>query len=220
MTEVIQSLIVLIGQSAWPLFCYWLLIKYEADIRTLLPRIRKFNSSGFELDSSASTQNAEEIKKFNKDTDPKNLKEFTGIARSEAIAEVELALHKSLEDQVQKSIVEEDDKVDYLIRELAISRLISHFLRVYNIIFGSQIRGLQILNHRGSVSLKDAQDFFDEVKNADPLFYDNYKFEEWLNFLIQAFLIQVEGDQIKITPAGFDFLQFILANKLNTEKRG
>jgi hypothetical protein len=220
MLPIFQALFDLIGKCIWPIFFVWLLLNFNDDIRALLPRIRKLGSNGLELDTLASNQMVDEKNSLNKELSPNALKDFPGLTRSPAISEVEIALHQSLDKQLANQNLQESDKVDYLIRELAVSRLVSHFLRVYNIIFGSQIRGLQLLNQRDSVHISEAQSFFEIAKASDPQFYGNYKFEDWLNFLVQAFFIHIDNDQISITPAGLDFLQFLLAYKFNIEKRG
>ena len=221
MQQMIQTTIDFAAKLIWPLFFVWFLHKYGTDLRALLPRIRKLGSSGVELEISASTQKTEENSLLNdKDYNPKMLKDFAGLSRSKAIADLEIALHKTLDDKVMKKELEDVDKVDFLVRELAISRLVSHFQAVYNLIFGSQIRALQILNQHGSLPIGEAQLFFASVKSADSSFYGEYKFEDWLRFLIQANCVTVDNDLISLTPTGFDFLQFLLASRLNTAKRG
>ena len=220
MLPIVQSLFELAVAAVWPLFFVWLLHKYGADFQTLIRRIRKLGSTGFELDASASAQKADENISSERDLNPKMLKEFLGLARSVAIAEVELALHQNIKDQISKGYMTENDKSDYLIHELAISRLISHFTRIHSVIFGSQIRVLQILNERSKLTINEVRAFFEDAKSSDPAFYGDYKLEEWLEFLRQVHLIYVENREVKITAIGFDFLQFLLATKFNTDKRG
>jgi hypothetical protein len=220
MSSTIQAIVDLLAHAVWPIFFIWFLKAYEADLRALLPRIRKIGSSGFELEASASTQKASENALSDTESSTKILKDFAGTTRSPAIADVELALHDALQDKIKTKQIKENDEVDYLVRELAISHLIIHFLRVYNVIFGSQIRALQILNQRGPMKFSELAVLYDEAKTSDPSFYGDYNFDQWLTFLLQVFLIRAENEIVEITPTGFDFLQFLLASKLNTGRRG
>lgn len=222
--------------AIWPAFFGWLILRYGADLKAaagpvmehLLPRLKKASATGFEFDTTAAVGQQEaprlpapaDLPEHPTPAQSGTLKEFPGEGRTSAMAEVERNLHSSLTALVASGKIHESDKVDYLIKELAMTRLIAHFVRVYSLIFGSQLVGLRVLKERRTATMDDAKELFNSARNADPEFYRDYKFEAWLSFLKDNWLIAIDDDNITLTPTGDDFLQYVFSQGLRTDRRG
>src|SRR5437764_12763105 len=78
----------------WPLAAVIIAVVYKAEIRSLLPRLRKAGPTGVEFDpADAQKASAADVATA---TEPGKLKEFPGIIRTPAIERVERQLHTAL----------------------------------------------------------------------------------------------------------------------------
>lgn len=208
---------------AWPFALVFVVLLFKREIRPLIDRIIKLGPGGIELgpreaakQAQAETVEPDALQQAN----GAQLKELPGKSRSEALRQLELKLKENLSDLVAKGKVGAGDQVDFLINELAGTRLVALFDRVYLMIFGSQIRGLIHLNQFGTATLEDARQLYAEAKAADLDFYGNYTFEQWLGFIKDNDLIGVSDDSVSITPIGRDFVQYLTVTGRVLEKRG
>jgi len=143
----------------WPLAAVIIAVVYKAEIRSLLPRLRKAGPTGVEFDpADAQKASAADVATA---TEPGKLKEFPGIIRTPAIERVERQLHTALANVNVKA----EEKPDLLVRLLAQAQLEATFERTYNVIFGSQILLLRRLNERGRVTIDEAREFFRAFEN-------------------------------------------------------
>jgi hypothetical protein len=141
-------------------------------------------------------------------TDPTQivLKDLPGLGRTPAIADLERLLHAALNQGDDSN----EDRIDRLVRLLAEARIATEFERIYRIIFGSQIRGLRILNQEGAIPIADARQRFNAVIKDFPDFYNSNSFDSWINFLIEVALVAKDNkDMLILTPLGKDFLHFL-----------
>jgi hypothetical protein len=92
----------------------------------------------------------------------------------------------------------------------------------YREIFGSQIDFPKHINIRGVADREDAQPFYDEGAASLPDFYSTYTIDRWIGFLQKAGLTEaVEGGtQITLTPAGRDFLEYLIRARLPENRPG
>lgn len=198
----------LLEAISWPVAAIIIAALFRSELRTLLPRLRRAGPSGLEFEVMVQRKQAVEIASSN----PGELKQIPGVQRSPATAIVETRLR----DEIQK--FEQGERLDVALFALASSRLETHFAITYNTIFGSQIRALRSLNERGgSVSIKDANSYFDEVKEKYNVF-SNWTFEQYAKFLKSASLIEEKEHQILLTEIGREFLFFLLKYRLTEEK--
>ena len=130
------------------------------------------------------------------------------------ITKVETELHAEL------GIIDPEKQIDVLVRHLAIARLSRNFEQIYRIIFGSQIAGLTALAAapNGEAPASEASAYFDTIKAKFPEFYEKSNFEQWIQYPINADLIERLSDRLKITDMGREFLTYLTAVKLPIEK--
>lgn len=121
----------------------------------------------------------------------------------------------------QNEINSSADRERYLIRHLA-SAWVTQFLEyVYNTIFGSQIQALQILNQNPTgLPVQLVKMWYDVGKAGLPEVYENWSFENWLNYLETSMLISVSGESVQITAFGNEFLRYLVQNQKTTAKLG
>lgn len=223
--EIIIALIDLAKGLLWPGLILIVLCWFGNDIRKLIPRIRRAGAGGVELEPEAAEQQAQLPKSPDAPSDTGSafngkLRDFRGESRSKAMHNLELLLRENLEKEVASGKLTPDERLDYIIKQLAATRLERHFYRVYGMIFGSQVASLAALrNTGGTADIAALKKGFDTAKQNDPEFYGDYKFEDWLSFMTSNDLVKVEGDRVTIDPVGEDFLAFLFVYKL-PQKRG
>jgi hypothetical protein len=111
------------------------------------------------------------------------------------------------------------ETTEVLVRQLATQLCVSHFERVYRLIFGSQISALDLLNTSGPLLADVIKSiFFTTAGNFEPDFYQNFTFEQWLSFLVASSLVAREDDTLRITVVGRDFLVWTVNAGLSQAK--
>ena len=86
-------------------------------------------------------------------------------------------------------------------------------------IYGSQIRLLQKLNY-SSENKENVKYFYDNAATYFPAAYENYTYENYLDFLVSCDLIiyNRETNIISITEVGKDFLRYLVESNSNIDK--
>lgn len=79
-------------------------------------------------------------------------------------------------------------------------------------IFKSQLLALLELNRRnGLMPLADFKPYYNQTATANPAFYANYSFDQWITFMKNEVLIlKHPSDMVEITVRGKDFLKYLL----------
>jgi hypothetical protein len=204
-----QQLFEFISRIAWPIALVLVFVK----IRPII--VQLFTERGFSLEGFGAHLRVEarKIEQGSETVKSKPL-EFGGnlqLPRTAAIDEEEKKLLTALSE------IPENNRMGILLNALAIERLEKHFALIYQTIFGSQLLLLQRINERGGlVSTAEAESFFSEVKSKFSEYSDWY-FEKYSNFLVRNGLLVV-SDGVQLTPAGKDFILFVVRYGLNTEK--
>jgi hypothetical protein len=87
-------------------------------------------------------------------------------------------------------------------------------------IFGSQIEAVAKANIVGGTTVDELRRLFDTYKVALPDFHGKRTFEQWFGFLTDSGLVGVSEGVVRPTPAGIDFLHYILNQGLPYQKQG
>ena len=125
-----------------------------------------------------------------------------------------------IEANLQKELqtVEPDKRQAVLLRSLAQTRIERGHEFIYNRIFGSQIEALKRLNTLTSATVDDARAFLKPYVEQFPEFYKNYSFENWLRFLVSNGLVIQQGELIKFSEFGREFLIYLSTARLTETK--
>jgi hypothetical protein len=206
--DVLKEVLEFLVAISWPIVVLIIALMFRADLGALIPRLKRAGPSGIEFDAAEQRKQAAEISQSN----PAELKKIPGVQRTAASVGVEQKLREAINK------IEQSERFDVVLAELASSRLETHFALTYNIIFGSQIRALRLLNERnGVVPVSEAHAYFEEVKANHGEFSD-WTFEQYSNFLRVAYLIEERNNQVFLTDIGREFLFFILKYRLSEGK--
>lgn len=95
---------------------------------------------------------------------------------------------------------------NFLIRLLAVTRIRSIFDFVWLAIYRSQIKALEALNTRPH-QVDELKAFYDEAVAQNPSAYERYSFNSWLAFMRSQVLINEQGDMVRISIRGREFLK-------------
>ena len=185
----------------WPhavliMFCT-AMFYFKAEIRSILPRIKKVGADGFEIESPLP-----QIQQSMASSEPQNL----------PAADFPHSLGIVL-DLVKKQLYGKDpgDVQQFLIRDNAGWRVLCYFENIYAYIFGGQIQLLQLLNQLGvtGLSMADAGREWDAYKDRFKPNLDEWDLDGFLAFLVAKELIVKIDDSLRITPTGNEFLTWM-----------
>ncbi len=119
-----------------------------------------------------------------------------------------------------EQIASEAEKVDVLVKNLAQQQISNHFEKIYFSIFGSQIKLLEylaVMDNRQETA-KNLSGIFQHAKTNNPGQFGDWQFSDYMNFLLNWNLVEVNDDSYIITKYGRAFLTYITAAMLNKDK--
>jgi hypothetical protein len=142
----------------------------------------------------------------------------TGLPRvsDEAKAIFDPILLQEQKDIVKKEVIDKhylegEAREEELITALATTVLFYGFDSTYFIIFGSQLGALQQLNSEPMLAVEALRPWYELGAIGSPTTYENYSFEQWLNFLQLSGLIRRDnGPTVQITIRGRSFLKYLV----------
>ncbi|WP_146023279.1 hypothetical protein [Pseudomonas sp. GW456-12-10-14-LB2] len=178
--------------SALIMFCV-LICLFKDEIRNVIPRIRKFGTDGFEMESPPQAQQA---------TNEGELQEPPVGDFPHVFGVVFEAVTREIEG---KDMAEAKQ---FLVRDSAGWRVLCFFENIYSNIFGGQIQLLQLLNQRGLAGMPtaEAEREWSAYKERFTPALDDWEMDGFLAFLIGKELIIKSEDRIAITFTGHEFL--------------
>jgi len=114
-----------------------------------------------------------------------------------------------------------DEREALLLRALARSQVNAQFDRTNMLVYGSQLELLVDASSRpAGISEQELRAKFDQVKATDPVFHEQTTLDSYRGFLLNSGVFLLEGDRLKITPFGKEFLKFLVDNGLTHPRRG
>jgi hypothetical protein len=131
--------------------------------------------------------------------------EQTKAPDSPIVLEQEQAIRTHLE---KRGIQNTGEKVDLLIRDLAICQLVVSFEETYRLIFGSQIYILKRVNESKLLKQSVVEEYFRNTQKLFPAFTD-WDADRYMSFLLTFHLLWYQSEQYAITPFGIEFLTWM-----------
>jgi hypothetical protein len=118
-----------------------------------------------------------------------------------------------------------DLEKDWLIREVATVRVQRIHEINYRLVLGSQLSLMLLANTSTPPTMDKAREIFDQAKATYPSLYQNFAFEAWKQYPVSVGLLRTETTAagvtlFHITPAGRDFLHYLVDNSLTNPKIG
>jgi len=194
----------------WPILIIVGLLIFRKPIVDLINRITKvgYGSKSIEAKQqiTASEKKSEEISHIDR---------VVGLFKPETIEMFREAV--SNETEVSK-LKTPDEQIERLTNYSSLLYIMRHFDVVYNNIFGSQIRILEYVNSHSRQTKDSVKFFYENAKKNHPKFYDNYLYEEYLNFLFVFNLIREDNGILNVTILGIDFLKYLTESNKDVNK--
>lgn len=216
--ELINDLIDIL---IWPSVGLIVLFVLKKPIVDLFARIRKIGSDRVAVEVDSPNK-----QKVDDNEEPINL--IAGLSNNEKIenalklfdqSTLELFSNAIKNETNLEAITNSDDREKTLFRYSQALYIILHFNKIYNAIYGSQLRILQILNGSTKETTKSMKFLYDIARDHHPKFYENYDYHQYLNFLKSYDLITIgSSDKLDITIIGRDFLKYVIESGSNVER--
>lgn len=194
----------------WPILIIVGILIFRRPIVDLINRITKVGYGNKSIVAkqqiTASVKKSEEISHIDR---------IVGLFRPETIEMFREAVSKETEVSKLKT---PDEQIERLTNYSSLLYIMRHFDIVYNNIFGSQIRILEYVNSHSGQTVQALEFFYENAKKYHPKFYENYSYEEYLNFLFDFNLIIEENGVVNITILGIDFLKYLTESNKDVNK--
>ena len=189
---------------AWPIAAIVLgisfLTLFRPQIRDLINRITRVSRKGIDTPEHPQLSSPEDASTA--------LEEFMDSFANPLLLDQERTVNADLE---KRGLSDPVAARAALARTLAGSQILLHFERAHNTLWGSQTALLTALNGRpDGVTPEEAQVFYETGKSDFPQMYTEYAFDAWLGFLLSTLFVDDEGERLKITLAGREFLKWRL----------
>jgi len=209
-TQIMTFLIEVLALLKWPILVLILFLLLRKPLINLINRVTKvgYGDKSLEATQQSATVKIEkqEVSKVDRaigSFEPETIETFNILVENET-------------DFLELDT--DGDKIKTLKNYSTILYIMLYFDTVYNAIFGSQIRLLERLNTLQLESKESLKFFYDNAEKQNPSFFENYSYEAYLSFLFSFTLIREDGNAIRITILGSDFLKYIIATNKNVNK--
>jgi len=180
------------------------MVFFQKNLRALIDRIKRLKYGRTEIQAETQPQNTP-------DTKPDITEQLMRQLDSPVLREREDLINEQLK---KVGVQDGPDKEKVLIRYLATANLALIFERTDRLIWGSQLYILEYLNDRRPLGvlkedIKTA--YYDEAAKRWPIMFENYPYEDYLNFLKNSGLVIEKDGNLVITVFGVQFLQYLTA---------
>lgn len=208
--ETVFDWIQLADTLKWPVIIIIGLLIFRKPIVDLINRITKVGYGNKSVEAKQQTTASEK-----KIEEVSNIDRVVGLFRPETIEMFKEAITNESEvDNLNNS----EEKIERLTNYSCILYIMRHFDIVYSDIFGSQIRILEHVNSHSSQTRESVKFFYENAKKNNPKFYENYSYEQYLNFLFNFTLLREDDDILNITILGVDFLKYLTESNKDVNK--
>ncbi|WP_298285940.1 hypothetical protein [uncultured Lutibacter sp.] len=218
--HIIELILNFLSSIFWPLVTIIIFLVLKNPLKNLINNIKKigYGNTGIETTSGNFQKDEESILELLGDG---NDESYIDNALGKFSAETVEAAIEIIENETKISEVDGlQNKYDRIYKYSRLLVLIKSFERVYDSIYGSQIKLLQRLNFTVD-SKSSLKTFYENAKKIYPEAYNNYSYESYLNYLFNngLILLQENDENVQITYFGKDFLRYLIEANLSIEKR-
>ena len=206
----------------WPIVAIVVVLILKRTIINLINRITKI---GYGKLGAEATQQQQQI-----ENPDKTLLEQSAHESKNEIVEKALGLFSQQTIERAKSVVNNEsnvneisdikDKVDVLHKYSQALYLILSFERIYNVIFGSQLYILVLVNTKNTDTKASLKRYYDDAVKDYPKFYETYSYDDYFAFIENGELITLnENGNYEITFLGRDLLKYLVETGKSINKR-
>lgn len=218
--HIIKLILDFIASIFWPLITIIIFVVLKEPIKNLINNIKKIGYGGTALETNFT----------NNQKDDSSILELLGDGNDESYIDNALIKFSETSREQSEQIIENETKIstvegfqnkyDRIYKYSKLLVMIKSFEKVYDTIYGSQIRLLQRLNHTSVETKSSLKLYFENAAKNYPEAYKTYSYDKYLNYLnAKGLIIMEENDEnIQIAHFGVDFLRYILEANLSVEK--
>jgi hypothetical protein len=231
----ILDILEILPKFAWPIVVLIIFCYLKDELKTLIDRIRKVKlPGGTEVEiEKQKTLKIESKEQVLLGKTPIELGDSTQIIRSLEEASRNDPIAQSIKPELRneakeivltffknKGLADSPTIIPYLIDRISVLGIAYQYEHTYSIIFGSQLLILKHLNDYPDGLSKEIikQTFYNPVATTYKKVYDNYPFDNYLNFLELFGLIKIEEKIVKITPFGNGFIGYLTKQRKTFDK--
>ena len=205
-----DSLLKILEIFAWPFVVLIIVLIVKKPLFDLINRITKVGYGSTTIETQQQQSAEKQLK-----SKISNVDKVLGLYRNETIESYRNLVNNESDIDVLDSCPE---KVERLLNYSIALYIIKQFESIYNLIFGSQLMILQQLNTFAHEDRESLKRYYDYAKEQNLDFFENYNFENYIDFLDHYELIVENKEGIGITTLGVDFLKFITETNKNINK--
>jgi hypothetical protein len=207
-----------ISSISWPIACFSIIMYFRKPLTRFLKKIQKVSYGETSIERHPKKQKDEKSKIdiMTKGHDftyiDETLNKFSETSKGFAL--------QIIENETKLSEVEDaEQKSERILKYSQLLIIVKSAETTYQLIYGSQIRLLQKLNYSPETA-ENLKYFYDNAMKYFPEIYENYTYENYLNFLVRQGLIIIneEADRIAITEVGKDFLRYLVESNSSLDK--
>jgi len=218
--HTLELLLNFITSIFWPLVTIIIFTSLRKPIANLINNIKKigYGNAGIETNISSNQKVDSSVIDILGDGNDESYLDTLMSKFSESTFE---HIVESVENDTRISTVEGfQNKYERMHKYAKLLLLIKNAEKIYDLIYGSQIRLLQRLNHTTTETKDSLKFYYDNAVKTYPTAYEKYTYESYLNFLYSYGLILLEenNENVRITDAGKDFLRYLIEANLSLEK--
>ncbi|UJH69076.1 hypothetical protein [Allomuricauda sp. SCSIO 65647] len=219
--HTIELILDFIASISWPIITLVIFFILKKPLKNLLKNIKKIGYAGTELETGLPSSQEED----------KSFVEILGDGNDESYLDNALAKFSEVSINQADEIIENETKIssldgiqnkyDRIYKYSKLLVLVKSFEKIYDSIYGSQIRLLQRLNHSNIESKASLKMYYDNANKVYPEAYKSYSYEKYLEFMkINGLVIENEDpENLQITFQGRDFLRYLVEAGSSLEKR-
>ncbi|MBJ2124798.1 hypothetical protein [Flavobacterium sp. IB48] len=216
--HTIKMLLDFLSTISWPIVALVVFLSLKTPIKNFINNIKKFTYGGTGIETNLANKQIEEdslSEILGNNPDATNLDRILAKFSDSTLK----SLDKIIENETQISTIDNpQNKYDRIYKYAKILILVKNIEKIHALIFGSQIRLLQRLNYSYSESKSDLKQYYDDAVKKNSEGYNDYSYENYLNFLVINDLVKIDNETVSITDYGKDFLRYIVEANLTVEK--
>ena len=218
--HIIELILDFLSSLAWPIVAITILLILKEPLKKLIGNIKKIGYGGAGIETNYAKNQENET----------TLLERLGDGNDESYLDNALAKFSEYTLNRADEIIEQETQIsavdglqnqyDRIYKYSKLLVLIKNFEKMYDSMYGSQIRFLQRLNHTTTESKEDLMLYYNNAKETYPNVYRDYSYKAYLNFLYaNGLIIDEDGtENISISVIGKDYLRYLLEANLSLEK--
>jgi hypothetical protein len=192
---------------------------FRKELGALIGRISGFKVAGTAVDASGQTPEAA-VQQQKEARDPAQIEMVPATHAMPPADEAYAAMEQQIRTALEAAKLPSELERAWLLRAIAFSRFQHAYEVNYRVILGSQINLVLLANTPAPPNIEGARQLYENAKQAYPDLEKSFSFDAWLEFPLRAGLVRMDGTLIRTTPAGRNFLKYLVDTGLTSAKVG